>query len=112
MGALMEGLQREERRRQRVALLVVLSCVAGLGAWLTAPFGVVQLTRGDAAGWLLVAAGVVLLGVTLVGILAARRSHRAPQSVPGRPNARFDEPEPSQDPRGGFSMPGSYLGSH
>ena len=112
MSALMEGLQREERRRRRVALLVVLSCVAGLGVWLTAPFGIVLLSRGDAVGWLLVAAGAVLLALTVVGLLAARRSHRPAQSLPGQPNPRFDEPEPSPDPRGGYSMSGSYLGSH
>ena len=112
MSALMEGLQREERRRRRVALLVVLSCVAGLGVWLTAPFGIVLLSRGDAVGWLLVAAGAVLLALTVVGILGARRSHRAAHSLPGKPNPRFDEPEPSPDPRGGYSMSGSYLGSH
>jgi len=112
MSALMEGLQREERRRRRVALLVVLSCVAGLGVWLTTPFGIVLLTRGEVAGWLLVAAGAVLLVVTVLGIIAARRSHRPPESVQGKPNPRFDEPEPSPDPRGGFSMSGSYLGSH
>ena len=111
MSALMDGLLREERRRRRAALLVVLSCVAGLGVWLTAPFGIVLLVRGDAAGWLLVAAGVVLLALTVVGIVAARRAHRPAESLPGKPNPRFDEPEPSPDPRGGFSMSGSYLGS-
>jgi len=112
MSALMEGLQREERRRRRVALFVVLSCVAGLGVWLTAPFGIVLLTRGEVAGWLLVAAGAVLLALTVVGILAARRTHQPVHSLPGKPNPRFDEPEPSPDPRGGYSMSGSYLGSH
>lgn len=108
----MEGLRREERRRRRVALFVVLSCVTGAGVWLTAPFGIVLLTRGDMAGWLLVAAGAALLALTILGILAARRSHRPAQSLPGKPNPRFDEPEPSPDPRGGYSMSGSYLGSH
>lgn len=112
MSALMEGLQREERRRRRVALFVVLSCVAGLGVWLTAPFGIVLLTRGEVVGWLLVAAGAALLAVTVFCASVARRLHRAPESLPGKPNPRFDEPEPSPDPRGGFSMSGSYLGSH
>lgn len=111
MGALMEGLQREERRRRRVAALVVIACVTGAGVWLTAPFGVVLLTRGEALGWLLVAAGAVLLAATVIGAVGARRLHRAPQSLPGKANPRFDEPEPSPDPRGGYSMVGSYLGS-
>ncbi|MGO4536050.1 hypothetical protein [Leifsonia sp. 2MCAF36] len=111
MSALMEGLQRDERRRRRVTLLVVLSCVTGLGTWLAAPFGVVLLTRGEPVGWALVALGVVLLAATVVGILAARRAHRVPESASGRPNPRFDEPQPSPDPRGGYSMVGSQLGS-
>ena len=111
MGALVEELRQDERRRRRVALLVVSACVAGVGAWLTAPFGIVLLTRGEAAGWALVAVGAVLAAATVVAILGARRAHRAPESRPGKPNPHFDEPQPSPDPRGGYSMNGSYLGS-
>ncbi|WP_374006919.1 hypothetical protein [Leifsonia sp. LS-T14] len=111
MSALMAGLERDERRRRRVTLLVVVSCVTGLGTWLAAPFGVVLLTRGEPIGWLLLAAGAVLLAATVVAIAAARRVHRAPESVPGKANPRFDEPQPSPDPRGGYSTVGSQLGS-
>ncbi|WP_431247194.1 hypothetical protein [Leifsonia xyli] len=112
MSALMEGLQQEARRRRRVAGLVVLACLTGVGAWLTAPFGVVLLTRGDAVGWALVAAGAMLLAGTVLLGMAARRRHRPPESLPGKANPRFDEPEPSRNPRGGYSMVGSQIGSH
>ena len=111
MSELMAGLKQDEQRRRRVTLLVVLSCLTGIGTWLAAPFGIVLLTRGDAAGWLLVALGVVLLAATVFGIVAARRTHRAPSSASGKANPRFDEPQPSADPRGGYSMIDSQLGS-
>jgi hypothetical protein len=60
----------------------------------------------------LLAAGVVLLALTVVGILAARRAHRTLDCGMGRPNPRFDEPQPSPDPRGGYNMAGTQLGSH
>jgi hypothetical protein len=111
MSELMAGLRQDERRRGRVTLLVVLSSLTGVGTWLAAPFGIVLLTRGDAIGWLLVALGAVLLAATVVAIIAARRVHRAPSSASGKPNPRFDEPQPSADPRGGYSTVGSQLGS-
>jgi len=111
MSALMAGLEQDERRRRRVALWVVISCVAGVGTWLAIPFGVVLLTRDQPIGWALIAVGAVLLAATVVAIVAARRIHRAPESALGKANARFDEPQPSPDPRGGYAMVGSQLGS-
>ncbi|WP_314149459.1 hypothetical protein [uncultured Leifsonia sp.] len=112
MSAYMTEFDRIHRTRVRVAWLIVLAVVAGLGAWLTAPFGIVQLTRGDAAGWLLVAAGAVLLAACVVAIVLAVRLRVAPQSLPGRPNPAFDEPQPSKNPNGGYSLAGTQLGSH
>ncbi|MFP3380552.1 hypothetical protein SB767_29985, partial [Bacillus sp. SIMBA_069] len=74
-------------------------------------FGIVVLTRGDLLGWVLIAAGIVLLAATVVAIVAARRLRRAPESAEGKANPVFDEPRPSSDPRGGYSMVGSQLGS-
>jgi len=92
-------------------LLVVLSCVTGLGTWLAAPFGIVLLTRGEPIGWVLLLVGAALLAATIAAIVAARRVHLAPESAPGKANPRFDEPQPSPDPRGGYSTVGSQLGS-
>ncbi|WP_431279240.1 hypothetical protein [Leifsonia poae] len=111
MSALMAGLEQDERRRRRVVLLVVLSCVTGLCTWLAAPFGIVLLTRGEPTGWALLAGGTIMLALTVVEILAARRAHHPPVSAAGRPNPRFDEPQPSPDPHGGLSMAGTQLGS-
>ena len=112
MGALMEGLLQEERRRRRVAALVVAALFAGVATWLSLPFGIVLLIRGEWIGALLVAFGVVSLTATGVAIVAARRARRPPESLPGKPNPRFGEPEPSRNPRGGYSMVGSQIGSH
>lgn len=112
MSALLVGLERDERRRRRVALLWVLAFLAGAGTWLTAPFGIALATRNEPIGWVLIAVGAVLLAATVLAVVLARRLHRAPQSLPGKANPHFDEPRPSQDPRGGYSMNGSMLGSH
>jgi hypothetical protein len=111
MTQLMRELEQTERRRRRRILYVVLACLTGAGAWLT-PLGVVELTRGSAIGWALVAAGTLLLAAAVIAIVAAVRLRAVPQTLPGKANARFDEPRPSQDPRGGYSMGGSQLGSH
>ncbi|MDR6612889.1 hypothetical protein [Leifsonia sp. 1010] len=108
----MAELQRDERRRRRTALLVVLAILAAAGAWLTGPWGVVLLTRGEAVGWLLVASGVVLLAAAVAAIIAARRLRVPVESLRGKANPRFDEPEPSRNPNGGYSLAGSQLGSH
>lgn len=112
MTQLMKEFEQAERRRRRSILMVVLACLAGLATWLAAPFGVVQLTRGDAFGWVLVAAGAVLLAATVLAIVAAVRLRAVPESLPGKANPGFDEPRASQDPRGGYSMVGTQLGSH
>ncbi|WP_348787202.1 hypothetical protein [Leifsonia sp. NPDC080035] len=114
MSAYMTEFDRVHRSRVRFAWLIVLAVVTGAGAWLTAPFGIVQLTRGEAAGWLLVAAGVLLLGLCVAAIIVAVRAHGriAPQSLPGKANPAFDEPQPSKNPNGGFALVDSQLGSH
>jgi hypothetical protein len=111
----MSGYQREldrfRRMRVRVAALVGLALAAAVGVWLTAPFGIVLLTRGESAGWLLVAAGALLAACGVVVVVAAVRSRLAPPSLPGKPNERFDEPVPSEDLRRGYSAAGTRLGS-
>jgi NO-binding membrane sensor protein with MHYT domain len=111
MGTPLEELERDRRARARVAWLVVLAVVAGAGAWLTAPFGVVLLTRGEPLGWVLVASGALLLAGCAASIVAAVRLRIAPQSRPGKANPAFDEPAPSQHPDGGYSTAGMKLGS-
>ncbi len=111
MSALMNEFERVQRRRRRVALLVALACVTGVGTWLTGPIGVVMVASGNATGWVLAAAAVVLLALTVVAIVAAVRLRVAPESLPGAANPHFDEPEPSRDPRGGNSWIGSWMGS-
>lgn len=112
MSALLVGLEQDERRRRRVALLWIVAFLTGAGTWLTAPFGIALVARGETAGWVLIAAGAVLLAATILAVVVARRMHRAPEVLPGKANPRFDEPVPSPDPRGGYSMGGSMLGSH
>jgi hypothetical protein len=111
MNALMADLERDERRRRSVRLLVVLAILTGAGAWLTGPWGIVMLTRGEAIGWLLVASGVVLFAAAVTAIIVARRLRVSVESLPGKPNSRFDEPEPSRNPNGGYSLTGTQIGS-
>lgn len=109
---LMRQLEQAQRRRSRVALLVVGAIVAGVGAWLAGPYGVVLVVAGQPLGWALAALGLVLLAACVVAIVAAARSRAVPASLPGKANPAFDEPVPSKNPNGGYSMSGSYLGSH
>ncbi|WP_426519566.1 hypothetical protein ACPPVQ_05845 [Diaminobutyricibacter sp. McL0618] len=81
--------------------LVVLACLAGVGAWLTGLIGLIMITSGNATGWVLLVTGVLLLALTIVAIVAAVCLRVAPESQPGAANPHFDEPQPSQDPRGG-----------
>ncbi|WP_157480167.1 hypothetical protein [Leifsonia sp. Root227] len=111
-GTLMSEFEAMRRRGRRVALLVVAAVVAGVGAWLTGPIGVVMIGLGSAAGWALAALGLVLLAAMVVAIIAAARSRLAPESRPGKANARFDEPVPSRNPNGGHGMIGSGIGGH
>jgi NO-binding membrane sensor protein with MHYT domain len=111
MSELMGELALDERRRRGVTVLVVAACLAGIGVWLTGPLGIVMLTRGDAAGWVLLVAAVALAVAMVLAIVAAVRVRVAPSSLPGKANARFDEPQPSPDPRGGNAWIGSGIGS-
>ncbi|SEI15732.1 MULTISPECIES: hypothetical protein [unclassified Leifsonia] len=43
--------------------------------------------------------------------VVAHRLRLSAESLPGKPNARFDEPEPSRNPNGGYSLAGSQIGS-
>jgi predicted tellurium resistance membrane protein TerC len=112
MSVLMQEFDRVQRDRARTRGLIVAAIVAGVGAWLTGPYGVLLIATGEPFGWALAVAGAVLLAGCVVAIVAAARSRATPASLPGKANPRFDEPEPSPDPRGGYSMSGSYLGSH
>lgn len=111
MSTLMQELERDGRRRARIAGLVVVAVVAGAGAWVSGPFGVVLLTRDEPIGWLLVAAGALLFAACVVAIVAAARTRVLPESLPGKANPAFDEPRPSRNPVGGFAMNGSQIGS-
>lgn len=113
MSVHMAELERVAGIRRRVGTLVTLAVIAGVGAWLAGPFGVVLLVAGDDAGWLLVGAGTLLLAACVTAIVFAARIRRAiaQQSLPGKENPHFDEPVPSQDPRPGIAWAGSQLGS-
>ena len=111
-GALMSEFEAIQRRRRRVALLVVASVVSGVGAWLTGPIGVVMIGFGNAAGWALAALGLVLLAAMVASIVAAARSRVVVESRPGKANPHFDEPVPSRNPNGGHGMIGSGIGGH
>ncbi|MFJ3391866.1 hypothetical protein [Leifsonia aquatica] len=111
MSVLMQEFEQARRRRSRVGLLVAGAIVAGVGAWLAGPYGVVLVVAGEPIGWALAALGLVLLAACVVAIVAAARSRAVPASLPGKANPQFDEPRPSENPKGGYSMSGSYLGS-
>lgn len=110
---LMARYQLAAQRRRRVAALVVLAVVAGVGGWLTVPYGIVLVVASTWSGWILIAAGVVALSGCTAAIVGAARLRRpvAPESLPGKPNPGFDEPVPSQDPVPGYSWAGSFIGS-
>ncbi len=113
MNIRMAEYERVARIRRRVGGLAVLAVLAGIGAWLTAPFGIVIVARGDASGWLLIAVGAVLAAACVVAVVAAVQTGRrvARQSLPGKANPGYGEPQPSQDPRPGTAWAGSMLGS-
>lgn len=111
MSVLMQELEQARRRRSRVAVLVAGAVVAGVGAWLAGPYGVVLVVAGEPIGWALAALGLVLLAVCVVAIVAAARARVVPASLPGAANPRFDEPRPSQKPDGAYSMAGTQIGS-
>ena len=111
MNALVEELDRMRSRRRRFAVRVFVAVLAGMGAWLTAPYGIVLVLDGEPAGWVLVAAGVLLLAVMVVCIVRAVRTRVQVASRPGKANPRFGEPEPSRDPRPGGAWIDSGLGS-
>ena len=108
----MQEFERVDRRRARVRLLTVAAVLAGIAAWAVLPFGIVLLTRGEATGGALVVAGVALVAACAAAMMGAVRSRVAPQSLPGKANPAFDEPQPSQSPVGGYSTAGTQLGSH
>jgi NO-binding membrane sensor protein with MHYT domain len=111
MGEHMQEFDRISRRKARTRWLVVAAVIAGVGAWATLPFGIVLLTRSEAAGWAFVAAGLVLVTACATAIVGAVRSRVAAHSLPGKANPQFDEPRPSANPNGGYSTAGMQLGS-
>ncbi|WP_426623574.1 hypothetical protein ACPPVW_13200 [Leifsonia sp. McL0607] len=112
MSAHMQEFDRVIRRKARSRLLIVAAVIAGVSAWAVLPFGIVQLTRGDAAGWALVIAGAALVAACAATIVAAVRSRVVPPSLPGKANSAFDEPRPSKNPDGGYSTAGMRIGSY
>jgi hypothetical protein len=111
MSTLMREYEQIQRRRRRFALLVVLACVAGVGAWLTGPLGAVMIAMGNQSGWALLALGLVLLAATVVAIVAASRNRVVTSSAFGKANPQFGEPEPSRNPVGGNGWIDSGIGS-
>lgn len=106
-------MERVSLVKRRVVGIAAVAGLTGIGAWLTAPYGIVLLTRGEVIGWALLVLGVALAVGCALAVVAAVRAGRAvaPPSLPGRANARFDEPEPSQDVRPTTSWAGSLFGS-
>jgi hypothetical protein len=111
MSTLMGEYEQVQRRRRRFALLVVLACVAGVGAWLSGPVGAVMIATGNQFGWALAGLGLVLLAGMVVAIVAAARGRVVPSSAGGKANPHFDEPEPSRNPVGGNGWIDSGIGS-
>ena len=111
MSVHMRELAAVRRRQGRFAALVVGAVLSGAATWLTLPFGIVLLARGEVFGLALVVAGAVLLAACVVAIVGAVRARVEAQSLPGRPNPLFDEPRPSSNPDGGYSTAGMRIGS-
>ncbi|MDN4614773.1 hypothetical protein P5G50_09930 [Leifsonia sp. F6_8S_P_1B] len=113
MSALMGEYEKGRRRAARFWMLLIAAFAAGVGVWLTLPYGIV-LVAGDVGavgGWGLAMLGAALLaGVVAAGVAAARV--RVPvTSSPGKPNERFDRVDPSPDPEPGVVWSGAKLGS-
>jgi hypothetical protein len=111
MSELVETYERGQRRRNGTRILVLAAIVTGVGVWLTVPFGIITLASGSAAGWWLIALGTALLAVTVLASVSAFRRRETVVAEHGKANPRFHEPQPSQNPVGGYSMIDSGIGS-
>ena len=111
MGALVEEFDRIRARRRRVGVLIALAVLAGVGAWLTGPYGIVLLLAGEATGWMLAVAGILLLAAAVTCVVLAVRWRVTVTSSPGKADPHFDQPEASRDPRPGGAWIDSGIGS-
>lgn len=93
--SLAERYEAHHRLERRGRLALAGGIVATIGVWLTAPIGVVLLVAGNAAGWALVAVGVLLAAAAVLGFGTRVRIVRATaaQTVHGKANPHFDEPD-------------------
>jgi hypothetical protein len=98
--ALIEKMEQVQRHRRGTALRFVAGVVAGVGAWLTAPWGIVEISRGNLSGWLLTAIGVALTVAAVVAIVSGVR--RSARPAPGRVPVTFGQVPPPPNPRPGL----------
>ncbi|MCU1505397.1 MAG: hypothetical protein QOG18_1129 [Microbacteriaceae bacterium] len=104
---LIEQMEQVQRHRRGTALRFVAGAIAGVGAWLTAPWGIVEVSRGNVWGWLLTAIGVALAIAAVVAIVSGVR--RAATPTPGRVLATFGQVPPPPNPRPGLGWTGTGM---
>ncbi|WP_431279634.1 hypothetical protein [Leifsonia poae] len=104
---LMQRLEAQGKYQRTTALLFV-GGVAGLAAiWLTGPIGIIEVTRGNALGWVLVILGSVFAVATVACFVAAAR--RLARPAPGKPSAEFGVVPPSPNPRPSVAWTGTGM---
>jgi hypothetical protein len=104
---LIENMERVQKHRRGTALRFVAGAVAGVGAWLTAPFGFVEISRGTASGWLLLVVGAAMAAAAVVAIVSTIRRSARPN--PGHVPATFGQVPPPPNPRPGLGWTGTGM---
>src|SRR5690242_12374313 len=113
MSALMGEYEKGRRRAARFWMLLIAAFAAGVGVWLSLPYGIVLIAGdvGAIGGWGLALLGVALLGCVVAAGVAAARVRVPVTSLPGKPNDRFDRVEPSPNPEPSVAWADAKLGS-
>jgi hypothetical protein len=104
---LIENMERVQRHRRGTALRFIAGAVAGVGAWLTAPWGFVEVSRGTVSGWLLIVIGVALAVAAVLAIVSGIR--RTPRPVPGHLPPTFGQVPAPSNPRPGLGWAGTGM---